>query len=444
MSGRRCPSLLFTLSSGIHGLRGSRFSHGALFYMLLCVLLFSGVPLLIAYTAPAGRELLVNAGWRLGMCVCLGLFLFVFGRSVVFSRAGVRSLRAGFFTRPMALSLGVAFSYVLFMLSLRWVDVAVAVVLTEAWPLGMVAYLAWRYRHSELYRKNLRWVFPLLGLAFVGFILVAASDAGGFAVGQRGWLELLLGLSCLTLAAACGGFGAAATIEWGPPLRGALRGGTAAGRGGLAQLGWFSGSAGAGLGWHRAGYLVGHVPGLGPVAGRQRSGRGELFLAGFRPGRPGRPAAAGAGGGVSPSGRPVVIQPGGECLALFRSRLQPGLPGCLRLGRRGAAALVAGRGLGHFGSQSVRGVGVCWLAALALRGSLLAGGGSLAGLGPSVVGWAGVAGVGSPGSGLGFGPGVVGWSWVSLRSYPRGLFFRCGCCSGFVWHCCCYRGSFFR
>ncbi len=203
------------LSSGIHGLRGPRFSHGALFYMLLCVLLFSGVPLLIAYTAPAGRELLVNAGWRLGMCVCLGLFLLVFGRSVVFSRAGVRSLRAGFFTRPMALSLGVAFSYVLFMLSLRWVDVAVAVVLTEAWPLGMVAYLAWRYRHSELYRKNLRWVFPLLGLAFVGFILVAASDAGGFAVGQRGWLELLLGLSCLTLAAACGGFGAAATIEWG-------------------------------------------------------------------------------------------------------------------------------------------------------------------------------------------------------------------------------------
>ena len=109
-------------------------------------------------------------------------------------------------------------SYAIFAVSTRFIDVSIAAVLFETWPIGFIVYMAWRYRHADTYRKNLRAIAPLLAIALAGFVFLVVSQTGEFGLNGAAFGDLVQGAGLALFAALVGGIGAASTIEWGRGL----------------------------------------------------------------------------------------------------------------------------------------------------------------------------------------------------------------------------------
>ena len=120
--------------------RGGR--GGALVLMALAVVLGSFVPLVIALGGGADAPFLFNSCWRLG--AALGCFVVevVFFRDLVGDgwRILWRCRGTGWFWAAGAALLG-TLDYALFSASIQFVDVSVATVLIETYPVALVAVL---------------------------------------------------------------------------------------------------------------------------------------------------------------------------------------------------------------------------------------------------------------------------------------------------------------
>ena len=190
--------------------------------MLGAVLAWSLIPLLFASSGGTQSPFLFNAAWNTGVVVstppaCWMLFRRAF-MEPAFWRAVARNLRS--WTLPPAIANSAQFA--LFSWSTRYVDIAIASVLLEMWPLSLIILMDRLMAREGRYRRNMRRTLPLMAAAFAGTAMVVASQAGGFSTAGAAPAGLAAG-TALALTAGLLGGADAFTFRWGRDLAEQLR-----------------------------------------------------------------------------------------------------------------------------------------------------------------------------------------------------------------------------
>ena len=146
--------------------------------MVVAVFFYSFIPLFVAFSG-GGSPLIFNAAWVVGgLAGCALTLLIVFPRMLfsgeVWKVIGSRALSLAMLWWVVGfLNLG------LYAWSTQFIDVSVAAMLYEIWPIFLVMLTAWLFRKEARYRKiTANTIFPF-GFAFLGIVSIIASQAGG-------------------------------------------------------------------------------------------------------------------------------------------------------------------------------------------------------------------------------------------------------------------------
>ena len=192
--------------------------YDALAFMLCAVLGYSATPLVVAI---AGGEspFLFNAGWRLGLVAGFGLFGALACRGVWNAEDARKRIFNGL--RGWA-TVAAVFSnndYALFVLAAAMVHISAATIIFETWPLWMILMMAYAYRKTGRYRRNLPVTVTMIVLCVVGLCFVVAGQSGTlFGIGsEQGRGQVLLG-SVIALTGAVVSSFAAFSFKWSTDL----------------------------------------------------------------------------------------------------------------------------------------------------------------------------------------------------------------------------------
>ena len=194
---------------------GGTGDRAALSYMVAAVGIYSTIPLIIAAAGGIGSPFLFNAGWRLGLTVGYGLFLWFWHRRLVQNsdvRAVIRRRILCWSFLPMVFN---NFELALFSLSARYVDISVAAVIYELYHVGVIWLTAYLFRKEAGGYREVTFTTLLLmsvGFAGIGFVVFAQTGVFWGLGGLPGWSifwGILLSVTA-TVAAAC----AAYAFKW--------------------------------------------------------------------------------------------------------------------------------------------------------------------------------------------------------------------------------------
>ena len=159
--------------------RGDRNTAGTAL-MVISVVGYSMIPLLVASGNGGDNPFLFGAGWRLGVGLGLSVFLFTFFRDVLSNREVLSLIIGRMLTWSMLFVILSQFDYVAFALATRFIDVSVAAILFETWPIFLILLTAILFRGEARYRAIKTDVLLLLVIGFLGFCFVAGSETGDF------------------------------------------------------------------------------------------------------------------------------------------------------------------------------------------------------------------------------------------------------------------------
>ena len=181
--------------------------------MLVAVLGFSLVPLVISV---GGKDapFLLTASLKAGAIVGYCLFLVAFYKPLLFSgrtwaRIGIRLIKAPlqvggrviYSPLPILLATITYFDYTFFALAVVYIDVAIATIFYETWPIFlMIALTGFLFRGDKSYKITTVEVYSFSILAFAGFIFVALGQAHEVSLGEVSLTELILGSIFLVIA----------------------------------------------------------------------------------------------------------------------------------------------------------------------------------------------------------------------------------------------------
>ena len=187
----------------------------AILLMLVSVLVYSLAPLAVSWSGVSERPFLFSAllqtGGMFGYILLLGCaYRPLVVNWKVWSLVARRLLRW-----PMLAGSASGFDYALFVWSTRFVDVGVAAVLFEVWPLLLVAATGWWFRSEVRFGRITVTMGLLLVGGLAGSVLVAVSQGGLASVlpGSGVALGIVLALgSAVAVALAAGLF------RWGADL----------------------------------------------------------------------------------------------------------------------------------------------------------------------------------------------------------------------------------
>ena len=187
----------------------------AILLMLVSVLVYSLAPLAVSWSGVSERPFLfstlLQAGGMLGYILLLG---FAY-RPLVVNRKVWSLVVRRLLRWPMLAGSASGFDYALFVWSTRFVDVGVATVLFEVWPLLLVAATGWWFRSEGRFGRITLKMGLLLAGGLVGSALVVVSQGGLASVlpGSGVTLGIVLALgSAVAVALAAGLF------RWGADL----------------------------------------------------------------------------------------------------------------------------------------------------------------------------------------------------------------------------------
>lgn len=190
--------------------------------MILSVASYSLVPLLLARGGGIDSPFLFMAGLRLGQFCAHGAFLIVFFKDVLFDKAALTIVVQRILTWSMLFLVINNLDYIFFAVAIGFVDVSVAAILYETWPIALILLTALLFRGEARYRKITPDVMFLLVIGFVGFWFVATSQSGGFKdLSNAQFIETLIGIALVLLSILCASM-AAFGFRWGVDLNRAL------------------------------------------------------------------------------------------------------------------------------------------------------------------------------------------------------------------------------
>ncbi len=196
----------------IPNLAGNRLAIG---YMLLAVTLFSSLPLVIERGGGGQTPFLFNAGMNAGVALGCLVFISILYRRLVFNPASLLVIARRAVDVKLALSVVATFNFALFAWSTRLIDVSVAAILFETWPILLILLMTRLFPGGARYREPAPEMLLLLVLSLAGFAFVVVGQAGGFANIQTGGLSALVVGVILAVAGAVATSFTAFSFRWG-------------------------------------------------------------------------------------------------------------------------------------------------------------------------------------------------------------------------------------
>lgn len=146
--------------------------------MFVAVLGYSLLPLFVAL---GGNEspFIFNAVFRIGMASGCALFLLIAYRHLLFSKTVWSLIKNRIVNLSMSLWIVSYFSMAFYAWSVQFIDVSIAAVLYETWPILFIILTGWLFSREKRYRKITARILILFFVAFLGVASVIASQAGG-------------------------------------------------------------------------------------------------------------------------------------------------------------------------------------------------------------------------------------------------------------------------
>ena len=190
--------------------------------MLAAVMGFSFIPVVIGVGTGAENPFLFNMGWRLGVLAgCLSFLGFRY-RPLLFDRRIAALSWRRIFTRPMLLVIFGSFQFAIFTWSTRFIDISLAAVLLETWPIILIVLTARLFRTDNRFRRTSRTVYLLVIIGFIGFVFAMASQSTGFTptmnLENTAIITIVVGTVLAIAAAGAGAVEAAFNFRWGSDL----------------------------------------------------------------------------------------------------------------------------------------------------------------------------------------------------------------------------------
>lgn len=146
--------------------------------MFVAVLGYSLLPLFVALGGNEG-PFIFNAAFRIGMASGCALFLLITYRPLLFSRTVWGLIKNRVIDTSMLLWIVSYFEMAFYAWSAQFIDVSIAAVLYETWPILFIILTGWLFSREKRYRKISARILVLFFVAFLGVASVIASQAGG-------------------------------------------------------------------------------------------------------------------------------------------------------------------------------------------------------------------------------------------------------------------------
>ena len=193
---------------------------GAAGYMLVPVLAWSLLPLAVSLSGGFLTPFLYGAWFCAGVSSASLAFLLIFHGLFFLDRNALCLIVRRVFLWPdsrfLAVAVMGAFGVAFFPWSVRFVNVMVSAVLYEAYPILLVLFLGWLFRHEGRYRRFTPGAFLPFLLSLAGVVLAVASQTGEFMAIFLGW-KSAVGVA-LVLVAALGSSLCVFGLRWGVSL----------------------------------------------------------------------------------------------------------------------------------------------------------------------------------------------------------------------------------
>ena len=186
-------------------------------FMLVAVSLSSLVPVFMTWGEGHQAPFMFNAVRVLFMCLGLCICLIVSYRRQLFDRVIWNIICQNWRRWSLLGALLGTFPHAVFGWSLKYIDVSVAAVLFQTWPLWMIFMTGKMFQNDSRYENVvlLGWFCILMGFAGLGFVIL--SQTGDVAlIGENMPLSyLILGVSLALASAIISALGSSCTIRWG-------------------------------------------------------------------------------------------------------------------------------------------------------------------------------------------------------------------------------------
>ena len=186
-------------------------------YMLAAVLLYAMMPVFVTLGEGHQAPFMYNAIIMLFACIGTSVFLIVFYRRQVFDREIWHIICQNW--RSWSL-LGVvlgAFSYAIFAWSLRYIDVSVAAVLYETWPLFMILLTGKMFQNKNRYESvgAFGWACILMGFVGLGFVISSQTEEADAVKETMPLFHLFLGVLLALISAGLAAMHGSCSLLWG-------------------------------------------------------------------------------------------------------------------------------------------------------------------------------------------------------------------------------------
>ena len=196
--------------------RGSRNLRAA-GYMLAAVLLYSLLPVFITWGEGYKAPFMYNAVSTLFTSIGISVYLIVFYRHQLFDREIWRVACRNWQRWSLLGVLLGTFNYAVFGWSLRYIDVSVAAVLFETWPLWMILLTGIMFQGEHRYENvnAFGWICILMGFTGLGFVILSQTGDVVFGKENISFFYLFLGVLFALIAAGMVGLNGSCSIRWG-------------------------------------------------------------------------------------------------------------------------------------------------------------------------------------------------------------------------------------
>ena len=149
-------------------------NRAAIGYMLVTVTTWSMVPLFVNLADGSQTPFLFNAWLRMGLSFGCLLFLFVYYPGILLRSSSRSLIFKGLFSwpknKPLFWVLLSTFDYAFFALSVKFLNIAVAAILFETWPIFVILLTARLFRDEERYQSISFKTVMLVFLSMLGFV----------------------------------------------------------------------------------------------------------------------------------------------------------------------------------------------------------------------------------------------------------------------------------
>ena len=193
------------------------------FYMMIAVVAYSAIPVLFKLGDADESPFLFTGIWHFSVGIGVGLAILQFNRKRLFNKEVYEGIKSECKTGLMLASVVGRCGYVSFALGLVFVDVSIAAILFETWPLFLILLMSRLFKASERYDPVSLGTFIFVGLAIAGVVLVTLSQndsAQHFAAIGPDLVtpRTLLGAAFVLIAAICAAMDGAGTLKMGDSL----------------------------------------------------------------------------------------------------------------------------------------------------------------------------------------------------------------------------------